>query len=107
MLQALLSSVATAFCVTRPTSPTKIVTDIGSVVPEIPIKDVNVAEASPALIHLPYITIAVSMRKCRHANTIVRSSKRRRLITVMLAATVVVEEKAVLDVINAAESSRL
>lgn len=75
--------------------------------PEISNTDVMTANGWPASSYLPYMTIAVPMRRRENLSTVVRSPMKHCLNTATAAATAVTKEEDVLKVREAAERFHL
>lgn len=73
----------------------------------MPSTSVIVTEESPSSSHVPYMSVAVPMRKLENSSTIARSPKKRRLNTAAEVSTAVMKEWDVLDVITSVKASRL
>lgn len=107
MFQSLLPFIATALGVTRLSLSGTVIIDVESEISEMSNAGVMGAEELPATSHVPYMNIAVRVRKRGSSNTIARSPKKRHLNTAIAPAIAVVKEKAVLDVTHTVESSYL
>lgn len=107
MTQALSSSVAATFAVTRPSAPATVFIDVESAGPEISNTDIMVAETLSTSNQSLYMTTAVPVRKDGHLSTIATSRKKRRLKAATATATAIVKRKNFLGVTNVTKQLHL
>lgn len=93
--------------VARPSLSTMLVINVECAVSVMPNTDVMVTDELSPYGHVAYMTIAVIVRKRGFSSMIARAPKKRRMDTANEVATAVVENKDVLDTIEAAGSLHL
>lgn len=96
VFEVLQSCVATALSVVDHSHPATIVIVVESVISEMSNTDAMVADVLPASGTLPYMTLAVPVRKREKASKITKLRKKRRRNTAKDPATALVKKKNML-----------